>query len=60
MNEKKITWSDLHSASLQELKKTYKLTDRQVEVGVRRHLDGASTEQRRAMYETVYSNKGKK
>ena len=55
----KITWNDMHSATFKELKKTYKMTDRQIEMGVRKHLDGASTAERNKMYETVYSNKGK-
>jgi hypothetical protein len=55
----KITWNDMHSATFKELKKTYKMTDRQIEIGVRKHLDGASTTERNKMYETVYSNKGK-
>ena len=53
----KVTWNDLHNASQKELKKTYKLSDRQLEVQVRKHMDGASMEQRKGLYQTVYSKK---
>lgn len=56
----KITWSDLNNGTIQELKKTYKLNDRQLEMGVRRHLDGASPEQRREMYEKVWTPEKKR
>ena len=56
----KVTWGDLHNATQQELKKTYKLNDRQLEQQVRRHMDGANAVERRKFYETVYSNKFKK
>lgn len=52
----KITWNDLNSATFKELKKTYKLSDRQLEQGVRQHLDGASPEQRSDMYKKVWIN----
>lgn len=55
----KVTWNDLHNASQSELKKTYKLSDRQLEVQVRKHMDGASMEQRKGLYQTVYSKKDK-
>lgn len=55
----KVTWNDLHNATQHELKKTYKLSDRQFEQQVRSHMDGANTQERRKFYETVYSNKGK-
>lgn len=54
---KKVTWNDLHNATQHELKKTYKLTDRQLENQVRQHLDGASAGERRNMYEKVYGRK---
>ncbi len=56
----KPTWQDLHNATSAELKKTYKLTDRQLEKSVRDHAYGANTDQRRAFYETVYSSKSKR
>lgn len=54
---KKISWSDLHNASHQELKKTYKLNDRQLENQVRRHLDGANAQEREKLYKTVWDKK---
>lgn len=53
----KVQWGDLHTATYTELKKTYKVTDRQLETQVRRHLDGASSSERRDMYETVYGKR---
>jgi hypothetical protein len=57
---KKVTWNDLFSATSQELKKTYKLNDGQLEMQVRKHWDGANTAERRKLYEDVYSSKNKK
>ena len=56
---KKVTWNDLNSASQSDLKKTYKLTDRQLEVSVRRHLDGANATERRKAYQDFYSRRDK-
>lgn len=55
----KVTWNDLHTATFKELKKTYKLNDTQLEHQVRRHMDGASAEQRTGLYKTVYDKKDK-
>jgi len=55
----KVTFQDLYSATPKELKKTYKLTDRQLEQQVRRHLDGANAEERRSLYEATYSTRHK-
>ncbi len=55
----KVTWNDLKNATPNELKKTYKLNDTQLEHQVRRHLDGATMEDRKSVYETVYANKRK-
>lgn len=57
---KKITWSDLNNASFSELKKTYKLSDSQLEMGVRRHLDGASAQERRDVYGKVWKDPNKR
>lgn len=57
MKDKKVTWSDLHSATHHELKKTYKLTDRQLEHAVRKHWDGANSQERRKLYENVYGKR---
>ena len=55
----KVTWNDLHNATQQELKKTYKLTDRQLEQQVRSHLDGSDAKDRRNLYQTVYGKRDK-
>lgn len=57
MSEKKVTWNDLHQATQHEIKKVYKLTDRQLEQQVRRHWDGANAQERRKLYETVYGKR---
>lgn len=53
----KVTWADLHNATFRELKKTYKLNDRQLEQQVRRHMDGANATERRELYKTVWDKK---
>lgn len=53
----KVTWQDLHNATFKELKKTYKLNDRQLENAVRNHMDGANPAERRQLYETVWAKK---
>jgi len=55
--ERKVTWNDLREASQQELKQIYKLSDRQLERQVRRHMDGANATERRKLYETVYGKR---
>ena len=54
---KKITWGDLHNATFNELKKTYKLNDMQLEQNVRRHMDGANPQERRDLYKAVWDKK---
>ena len=51
----KVTWNDLKNATPSELKKTYKLNDRQLENQVRKHMDGANHAERRGLYETVWA-----
>ena len=53
----KVSWNDLHNATFKELKKTYKLNDQQLEKQVRKHMDGASSEQRSDLYKTVWNKK---
>lgn len=53
----KVTWNDLHNATFKEIKKIYKLNDMQLENSVRRHMDGASPEERRNLYKTVWYKK---
>jgi hypothetical protein len=55
----KVTFQDLYNATPKELKKTYKLTDRQLEQQVRRHLDGANASDRRGLYEATYNTRHK-
>lgn len=55
----KVSWNDLHNATQKELKQTYKLNDMQLENQVRKHMDGASMEQRKELYQTVYSKRDK-
>lgn len=57
MQRAKVTWGDLHSATFSELKKTYKLNDRQLEHEVRSHLDGANAEERRNLYGKVWDKR---
>jgi hypothetical protein len=54
------TWGDLHSATFKDIKRVYKLNDRQLENSVRKHLDGANPSERRDMYKTVWDSKEKK
>lgn len=56
-NMGKVTYGDLFNASFKELKKTYKLNDRDLENSVRKHLDGANAKERRDMYKTVWDKK---
>lgn len=51
---KQPTWNDFKDARPAELKKTYKLNDRQLENAYRNHLDGASAGERRSMYDKLY------
>jgi len=54
VERQRVTWNDLHNATPKDLKRVYKLTDRQLEVQVRTHLDGANATQRRAEYDQLY------
>lgn len=56
----KVSWHDLHNYSSQEIKKKYKLNDRQLEQSVRRHMDGASRDEREGLYKDVWDSKNKK
>lgn len=57
MPKNKVTWNDIHSATVNELKKTYKLNDRQLENQVRYHMDGANADERRTLYKKVWDKK---
>ncbi len=56
---KEPTWNDFHEARPAELKKTYKLSDRQLENSYRKHLHGASTPEYRKAYEMLYKKNRK-
>ena len=51
---KKPTRSDLHEATFKDIKRVYKLNDRQLENSVRKHMDGANPAERRDLYKTVW------
>jgi hypothetical protein len=53
----KVTWSDLFNGTFNDLKKTYKLDDRNLEKQVRNHLDGANAQERRDLYKAVWDKK---
>lgn len=55
--KKIISWNDLHNGTHQELKVKYKLTDRELENQVQRHLDGASAAEKRNIYKTVWDKR---
>lgn len=60
MSGKMPTFLDLKEATSADLKRVYKLNDRQLEVAVRRHSSDIKTpEGRRDFYESVYNNKRK-
>ena len=54
LNMGKVTWNDLQEATHHELKKSYNLTDRQLEQQIRSHWDGANHNERVKLYEKVY------
>lgn len=56
---KKISWYDMHNMHSSEIKKKYKINDRQMEQGVRRHMDGANASERRELYGQVWNSKNK-
>lgn len=53
----KVKWNDIKEATQQELKKTYKLNDRQLEKQIRGHLDGANQSERRGLYQELYGKR---
>lgn len=55
--EKKIPWKDFYSATQDELRKTYKVNQRQLENSARSHLDGASESERREFYQQFYGRR---
>lgn len=55
----KISWNDIQNGTQKELKKTYKLSDRQMENQIRNHLYGANATDRRGVYQSFYSRREK-
>lgn len=55
--KKDITWNDITSATQSELKKSYKMNDRQLEQSLRKHLDGANHVERRQVYQELYGKR---
>lgn len=55
--EKKVTWNDLNSATCSELKRTYNLSDRQLENQLQKHLEGATVTEMRSKYQEVYTKR---
>lgn len=53
---KKIHYNDLMEAKPADLKRIYKVNDRQLENAVRNHMDGANPKERRDHYESVYNS----
>ena len=55
------TFNDLLNGHQSDLKRVYKMTDRQLEQSVRKHIDGMRPgAEMRGFYEKVYSNKNKR
>ena len=50
----KVSWNDYHEASPTDLKRVYKLSDRQLEQNIRYHMDGTTPAERRSEYEQLY------
>lgn len=54
------TYNDVIQESATDLKRFYKLSERQLEQNVRKHLYGANRSEMNKMYEKIYDNKGKR
>ncbi len=59
MSNKKISWYDLHNLHSSELKNKYKINDKQLEQGMRKHMDGANSQEQRKFYGDVWDSKNK-
>jgi hypothetical protein len=60
--QQKISWNNLHEATQDELRKTYKIgngkkADSVLENQVRGHLDGANQKERRDFYQQFYGRR---
>lgn len=56
----KMTFQDMFQAPISDLKRLYKMNDRQLEKNVRKHLNGASQSEMRRIYEKIWDHKGKR
>jgi len=54
---KKISYYDLQNTPMSALQKQYKMNSGQMEQQVRRHMDGAKSEDRANLYKEIYSKK---
>lgn len=54
---KKISYYDLQNTPISALQKQYKMTPTQIEHQVRKHMDGAKSEERSKLYNSIYSKK---
>jgi len=52
--EKKVSWNDLHNATAKELMHHYKLTERNLQQELNKHLYGANHKDRQQVYKDVY------
>lgn len=57
IDKQKVTFNDIREASANELKRFYKLDDRELDKQIRSHLDGSNAAQRREIYNEVYRRK---
>jgi hypothetical protein len=58
-DSKKISFYELQNMHSSELKKKYKMNDRQLEQSMRNHMDGANREERSQFYKEVWDSKDK-
>lgn len=49
-----LSWNDINSGEIKEIKKHYKMSERDVERQVRKHTYGATKDELRSFYEKVY------
>lgn len=52
--DRRVQWNDIMNGSSSELKKTYKISDRQLEMAVKNHTKGASHQERLDVYNHVW------
>lgn len=54
---KKISYYDLQNTPMSSLQKQYKMSPKDMEHQIRRHMDGAKSEERSNLYKEIYSKK---